>query len=137
MIQLQNRDTFGWCVKTSCVNLCHKRPHGTTCTAHRSHCNPVQFHRSYYCTDQTDFSLWCYRTRSPEDVTASPRTRGFRLFQSGGQNATNDTGTATLRREDPATLSRVGQRLASVPLNHPHPNAPQMDFKSSAENLLP
>jgi len=75
------------------------------------------------------------KTRSQEDATSSPRTRGFRLFQSGGQQGpTQDTGTGTLRREDPATLSRVGQRLACVP--QPMPNAPQMGFKSSAENLL-
>ena len=52
--------------------------------------------------------------------------------QTSPPRPTTVTGGTTW--EDPATLSRVGQRLACVP--QPMPNAPQMGFKSSAENLL-
>ena len=56
----------------------------------------------------------CFRSKDGDtSLTQSPKSRGFRLFQSGGGGvanggATADTGTGTLSKD--AIMSRVGQR---------------------------
>ena len=58
----------------------------------------------------------CFRSKDGDtSLTQSPKSRGFRLFQSGGGGvanggATADTGTGTLSKD--AIMSRVGQRYA-------------------------
>ena len=61
------------------------------------------------------YFLFCFRSKDGDtSLTQSPKSRGFRLFQSGGGGgvanggATVDTGTGTLSKD--AIMSRVGQR---------------------------
>jgi len=73
------------------------------------------------------------------DASQSPRSRGFRLFQSNGSSngqtgqPTADCGTGTLSKD--AIMSRVGQRLAMPPPATQNPGSPN-GFRMSSENLL-
>ena len=61
------------------------------------------------------FFSYYFRSKDGDtSLTQSPKSRGFRLFQSGGGGVTSnggatvDTGTGTLSKD--AIMSRVGQR---------------------------